>query len=269
MYLDRAAALSGLHVLSALRSYKLDQFLEESVSVALHLSGCRSALGRTTMVLENALDLNRLALASHWYQALFAPSLFHAFTRSTASQLCSPPSCALGIGSFVGSAPELPGWQWVLMQWWSDLKHGLLLVTSELSCYCGIWEETFRIALGWRTQKHQAEEAAAWRWLDLPKGFCNMQGVRAVSQPVAGTILPLKCIDRMIQCLYHGHLLYCEQDGGAGGIEKIGHSWGMMCTETAKRTTTCLEPPGPRQGCGAACRGKDQAWAEGLDHSVF
>lgn len=31
MYLDRAAALSGLHVLSALRSYKLDQFLEESV----------------------------------------------------------------------------------------------------------------------------------------------------------------------------------------------------------------------------------------------
>lgn len=161
MYLDRAAALSGLHVLSALRSYKLDQFLEESVSVALHLSGCRSALGRTTMVLENALDLNRLALASHWYQDLFAPSLFHAFTQSTASQLCSPPSCALGIGSFVGSAPELPGWQWVLMQWWSDLKHGLLLVTSELSCYCGIWEETLGIALGWRTQKHQAEEAAA------------------------------------------------------------------------------------------------------------
>lgn len=53
--------------ISVKRGYKLDQVLEETVSLALHLPGCNSALGPAIMTLVSALDLNRFVLASHWH----------------------------------------------------------------------------------------------------------------------------------------------------------------------------------------------------------
>ena len=197
--------------------------------------------------------------------------LFRLHTSITGGRICpylfsslyfehrdSPPCCAQGMGSSTGSAPELPGWQRVLMPWQADLMHRLLLMISEHSWCCGIWEETFRIASGRGAWNQQAAAAAAWRWPDLPKVLWSVQGWE-VSHSQQDD--PPKCTDLTGQCLQH--LLYWDQDGGVGGTERhwLGHSRGMRHSGTAKGGTTCTEAHGPWQGPGSSM------WGRGLDVS--
>lgn len=136
-----------LCLISVKRGYELDRVLKECVSLGLRLPGCNAALGPAAVMLVSVIDPNRFVLAfcwHHWWQDL-PPPFFIPYCEHR-DPAPSPPCYAQGTDSSAGSAPDRLRWQRVLMLWQADLTRGLLLVTAEHSCCCGVWEETIGIA---------------------------------------------------------------------------------------------------------------------------
>lgn len=217
-----SSSVRTLCFISIKRSYKPDQVLELSVR-------------------QFSSQLAWMQLCA-WSCCHDTVRLLQLHTGIAAGRICSCPdsfcyserralfsSVVPWAWAFPWLCPDLAGWQWALMLWQADLERGLLLMTSELSCFCGIWEESFGIALWWRSQKHQAEKAAVWQWLDLPMGRCPMGSATCRSRgcltAIGRMVLPLMCMVGMGTACTVGISSTGRKMEGLGAE----HCWGWHC----------------------------------------